>query len=203
MSSKSISIIKSRPWRFIGLSAILVFLLGILSCQLSQDPKVENTADFDAQYETLSQYDSVVIIFKDLQGDLLDTVFQGKVDSHAKIRDLDVAGWDGGQAEILISGFNAGKLVYQVDKRFDGKTNQTDANNVLLVPDAAIQSEIHELQLAEGDSLKYPTVSVVPAVLTDKTVTWSSSDPEVLRVGPDGIKALKTGFAELRARGSR
>jgi hypothetical protein len=194
------SISKSRFRRFAGLTAVLASLSAFWSCQFTQDPKVENTADFDKQYETLSQFDSVVIVFKDAQGELLDTVFQGKVDSHSKIRDLEVQGWDGGQAQILISGFNAGKLVYQVDKRFDGKTDQTDANNILVVPDAAIQSETHELQLAEGDSLKYPPVSVTPAVLTDKTVLWSASDPEVLRTGPDGMKALKTGAVELTAR---
>jgi hypothetical protein len=199
MSLFSKSIPKPIRMRILWLAGVLAILPTLWSCQLSQNAKVENTADFDQQYETLSQFDSVVIVFRDPQGKVMDTVVNGKVDSHSKLHDLEVEGWDGGQVQILVSGFNAGKLVYQVEKRFDGKTNQTDANTVLLLPDAAIHSDIQKLDLAEGDSLKYPPVTVGPAELTDKTVTWSSSDPEVLRAGADGVKGLKAGAAELTA----
>src|SRR3954464_13702972 len=82
-----------------------LFLLAIWACQLTQNPKVQDTASFDQLYDSLIRFDSVVIVFNNPQGVLLDTVFKGKVDSHSKIRNLPVKGWDGGKAQIVISGF--------------------------------------------------------------------------------------------------
>jgi len=177
----------------------LLFLMVLWACQLAQNNKVEDTVSFDALYDSLSKFDSVVIVFKDPQGNLLDTVVKGKVDSHSKIRNLDVKGWDGGKAQIQIFGFDGGQLVYQVDKKYDGTSDQTDANIVVIVPDAAITSDIHELMMASGDSLKYPAITVGPPALSDKSVNWTSSNPGVLYAGPDFIKALLPGSAVLKA----
>lgn len=180
-----------------GLMVLLAGALGLWSCQLGQDPKVEDLASFDKLYDSLSIYDSVVIVFEDANGTFLDTVYQGKVDTHEELRNLPVRGWDGKRANIIIAGFNEGLLVYEIEKKFDGSSNETDANIIVVTPGTALSCDIRELTLAEGDSLGLPNVTVTPSVLSDKTLLWSSSDSGVLAVGPDFLKAVRRGSADL------
>src|SRR4051812_45414357 len=91
---------------------LAVSTLVFWACQLTQDGNVEDKVSFTKLYETLSQYDSVVIVFNDRDGKFLDTVYQGKVDTHAEIENLAVKNWDGGAALINITGFTAGEPVY-------------------------------------------------------------------------------------------
>lgn len=185
---------------FITAALTLASLIGIWRCQLGPDPKVEHLASFDQLYDSLAKYDSVVIIMKDGSGIFLDTVFDGRVDSHQKLRNLPVQGWDGKISQILISGFEEGKLVYQIEKKFDGTSNETDANIYLVIPGTTLACEVRELTMIEGDSLGLPAVTVSPAVLNDKTVLWKSSDSDRVQVGPGFVKARGRGMATLIAR---
>jgi hypothetical protein len=184
---------------FFSIALLVASLIGIWRCQLGPESKVEQFASFDQMYDSLSKYDSVVIIMKDGSGNFLDTVFNGQVDSHEKLRQLPVRGWDGKKSQILISGFNEGTLVYQIEKKFDGTSNETDANIYLVIPGTTLACAVRELTMIEGDSLGIPVVTVSPAILNDKTVLWKSNDSSLVQVGPGFVKARGRGVATLIA----
>jgi hypothetical protein len=179
--------------------ALGIVLLALWACQITADKKVE-TVNFDQMYANLSQYDSVVIVFRDGTGDFPDTIFAGKVDSHAKIQHLPVKGWDGGKADFFISGFNGGILVYQIEKRLDGRNNQVDTNVLIIDPASALSGDARNLTMHEGDSLPLPRISVSPDSLSDKGILWRVSDTAILVLGPDYIKAKTHGSATLTAK---
>lgn len=191
-----------RPYRILPLAAACAFgivLLALWACQVTSDKKPE-TASFDQMYDKLAPYDSVVIVFNDGNGNFLDTVFAGKVDSHAKLQNLPVKGWDGGKADILISGFNGRILVYQIEKRFDGSNNKVDTNILLIEPASALNGDVRNMAMQEGDSLPLPRIAVTPDNLSDKRIFWRVSDTALLLLGPDYLKAKKQGSATLTAK---
>jgi len=181
----------------LGVVVTALGMLGVWSCQLGQGSNVEDVASFDKLYDSLAQYDSVVIVFKDGNGNFLDTVFKGKVQSHDELRNLPVPGWDGKKAQITISGFNGGILVSQIEKKFNGASDETDATIVVVAPGTTLACEVRELTLPENDSLGIPVVTVTPATLNDKTLLWSSSDSTVVTVGPTSLKSHARGTASL------
>lgn len=186
---------------FKWLSAILAASSMIFwACQLSQNGKSEDTVSFTKIYDELSKYDSVVIIFKDRDGNLLDTVYKGKVDTHAEIEKLSVPHWDGGEAIITIVGLDGGVAVYHVDKKFDGKDDKTDTTIVIFETGISISSDVHEISIPEGDSMALPLVTVKPSTLSNPSVQWSTSNPDVFQVGETHLKAVKRGTAVLTAK---
>jgi len=180
------------------LGAILLLLLW--SCQLGSGTKVEDTASFDQLYDSLSKYDSVIIVFNDANGRFLDTVYQGKVDSHAKLVNLPVKGWDGGKAIIRITGITGGKVVYEVEKKFDGTVNQVDVTTYVILPGTALSGNFQDWPMTVGDSLKLPVITVTPDALNDKSIRWSVSDSSILQLGSDLVRAKSPGNANLTAR---
>ena len=58
---------------------ILASMALLEACHVSQDEKVENTISFNRLYDTIAQFDSVLITLKDLDGHTIDVVFEGKV----------------------------------------------------------------------------------------------------------------------------
>jgi hypothetical protein len=183
--------------RFFPLLAAFAFIFG--ACQLIQDSKGEDTVSFTRLYDTLKQFDEVIIVMADGDGILLDTVYRGKVDAPAEIEGLPVKGWDGKKAQITIVGFKDGEIVYKIEKAFDGGTDKTQATDVLVTQGTSLSAATLEITLTEGDSAGFPEVAIIPSTLARKSLSWSSSDPEILRVAETHIKALKKGSAQLKA----
>ena len=169
------------------------------ACHLTQNGTPEDKVSFTKLYDSLSKFDSVVIVFKDRDGALLDTVFQGPIKKHSDIENLSVKKWDGGQAIIEISGFKGGLQVYKTEKNFNGKTDSTEGSVMVIDPEATLSSLDREIQLVEGLSLKYPAITVQPSTHSNKAIKWSTPNPEIISVGTDSLKALKPGSAKLIA----
>jgi len=186
---------KSR-YKWLG-TLIFGFVVFLFACQLSQDQKVQNTISFNSIYDTLAQFDSVVIVLKAPDGHTLDIVFKGKVDDPKEIEKLTAPHWDGGMVIVSITGYDAGKVVYKTETPFNGNTNTKDSTHYFLVPNGGLSSLIRELVMIEGDSLPIPSITVAPANLLDKSLKITSSNSEVILLGSAYMKALKPGTADL------
>lgn len=179
---------------------LVVSALAFWACQLTQNGTTVDTVSFTKLYDSLSVYDSVEIVFKDRDGAVLDTVYRGKVDTHAEIEKLPVKNWDGGPVVITIIGFNAGIPVYKVEKRFDGATNLTDTTFIILVPGITLSTPALALQMLEGDSIPLPPITIAPATLSNKSLLWSSSQPEAVLIRGGFLKAGKAGVSLVTAK---
>ncbi|MEO6096238.1 MAG: Ig-like domain-containing protein [Fibrobacteria bacterium] len=182
-----------KRFGFLLTASILVFW----ACQLTQEAKIEDTVSFTKLYDTLSSFDKTVIVFKTPDGAPLDTVYQGKVDTLSEIQNLPVRNWDGNKALILIEGFKNGMTVYKVEKAYNGATDKTDSTIFIIIPGVSLALSETALTILEGDSVLKPTVSVTPSTIKDKSVTWTSSQPDVVLPGVTHLKALKAGSARV------
>jgi hypothetical protein len=181
-----------------GLAAVLL----LLACQLSQEGEVKTTLSFNSQYDSLKAYDHVVITLKDADdGHTLDVAFDGKVKVPGDLEKLPTPHWDGGRVLVVIEGFDAaGKLVYHVESTFDGKTNKRDSTYVFVKPGMGLSFGLDKLQLLEGDSIPLPAIVINPPDLSDKRLSFTSSAPDVIQVGPTFLKALKGGNSQVTVR---
>ncbi|MDQ3001313.1 MAG: Ig-like domain-containing protein [Fibrobacterota bacterium] len=192
--------------RFALLLAASVFLFW--ACRLNDTNKVVDHLSFTKLYDSLSAFDSVVIVVKDRDGKLIDSVFNGKVDQLAKIENLEVKGWDGGAILIDITGFKGKEVVYSVQKRFDGKTGKTDTTITLNVPVTVLVNEkIPESLTLSPDTLFLATngapgnlvVKSIPSNAS-KVVTWHIEDPAIASVDTAGlVHGLKNGATKVWA----
>ncbi len=181
--------------RFAILTALSV--LAIFSCKLDQTNVTEETVTFPGLYDSLKSFDRAVIVFTTENGVVIDTVFNSKVTSAAQLENLKVDNWDGGRVLITIIGINGDTVVYRVDKKYNGKTDNVDETFIRVTPLSTLSYPMKEIPMLEGDSLTLPAIIVKPAGLSDKTLTWTSSDNEVLVVGDTFIKAVKKGSVDL------
>ncbi len=188
------SLFKRISLLFAGCALIFV------ACQLSGTETENHSISFNKIYDSLAQYDSVVIALKDTAGHTIDIVFKGKVEKPSDVENLPAPHWDGGKVLVSITGFNNRVMVYKVETGFDGATNKKDSVYVFVYPGSSITSLLRELVLIEGDSITLPTITVSPATLTDKSLSWTSSNPECLVVGSTFLKAVKPGSAQLTIR---
>lgn len=103
-------------------------------------------------------------------------------------------------AEGNAKALKAGKstvTVKTVDGGFTAEREITVSAKVVSVESVAIKAVPEGLLLYVGDEFAFEAV-ITPENATDKNVSWSSSDPEVLKVAADGkAVALKTGKAKI------
>ena len=69
--------------------------------------------------------------------------------------------------------------------------------NIISVSNITINESSIELKVGQA---VYLTATVNPSEATDKTVTWSSSNPSVATVENGTVKAIKVGFATITAK---
>jgi photosystem II stability/assembly factor-like uncharacterized protein len=178
------------------LSFALAFI--VLACSLVGNDKVEQKFSFTKTYDTLAQFDSVTITLRDTSGRTIDVLYRGKADTVREIESLGAPHWDGsGIAVLSIEGFQGGIVVYRVDKKFNGKNDQILDTLRLILPGTALAAGSLDLTLTEGDSLPLPAITVTPVELSDKTVLFVSSAPQLLQVGSGFMRALQRGSAKL------
>lgn len=176
-----------------------VLLILAAGCYFDKEDKVENTISFDRIADTLKQFDSVAIVLKDPNGQIIDVVFSGKVGGAADVHNLKAPHWDGGKITVSITGTKGGKTVYQVDTRMDADTETRDIQ-IVITPYASLSTPQSELTLLVGDSLAYPPVAVLPSSLADKALEWSSTPDGLLNLGKDSLKARQAGVGQLTVR---
>lgn len=174
------------------------FSLLLWACNISGENKVEHTLSFSKHYDSLSQFEKVVIVVEDSAGAWSDTVFSGKVDSRAKIENLKSPHYHGTKVDIIIIGYNGGKVAYEVEKRYDGATGKTDSTALVITASTTVVSEAASLEVKEDGSLELPRITVTPSNLADKTLAWASSDTSVFTVTGNRILGRKPGPATLK-----
>ncbi len=188
---------KIRSWML----ALLMTAFGLLfwSCNL-MSPPTKQSASFLSLYDSIEALDSAIIVFKTEDGKLIDTVFNGRILNRADFQNLVVAGWDGGKAVIFITAYLAGNLAYSVEKHFDGATNTTGKTFVFVSPSVSLTTASQDIKMLEGDSIPLPSLLIKPPELSDKTLEWTLDHPELLTIGNNYLKALKSGTAILSAK---
>lgn len=183
------------------LLVIGAFLFALFACQLSQEADVKTTITLNSMYDTLKQYDSVVISLKDPKdGHTIDVAFSGKVNLPGDLDKRPTPHWDGGKAVIEFQGYKDGELVFRMKSPFDGQTNRRDSTYVYVVPGMSLAYPSDNLTLIEGQAIPLPSISVNPPDLSDQRLLWSSSAPEVVLVLSDSLKPLKKGNAQVTVR---
>jgi hypothetical protein len=109
----------------------------------------------------LSKFDSVEIILKFKNGQAPVRIFHSKVKTRSEIDKLESPSYDGKFVTILISGYNAKKLVYQVEKQYNGAKGETDST----------------IQIVGADTgaliLSAPTLSALNPGDTKMTLFWN------------------------------
>ena len=108
--------------------------------------------------------------------------------------DATVASVAGGKVEAL----KAGTAVITA-KAGDKTASCTVTVAAKVIPVTSIWLDHSEMELTEGDEAIL-TATVKPDNATDKTVTWTSSDPSVATVTDGKVKALKPGTATITAK---
>lgn len=173
----------------------------VLACSIvSNDPEGEERLSFTKSFDDLARFDSVHIILRDTSGKTIDVLYRGTVDTVREIEDRPAPHWDGkGIAVVSFIGFQGGVVVYQVDRKFNGTNDQILDTNRVILPGTELSAKDLELTLTEGDSVALPRIEVTPAELTDKTFSYVSSAPQIVKVTPNALIALQRGSAKLTA----
>lgn len=193
MSLKSLS-----PRRFGILFAALAFI--VLACSVVGNDKPDQNFSFTKSYDNLAQFDSVHITLRDTAGRTIDILYHGKVDTIHEIENLAASHWNGdGIAVLSIVGFKDEEAVYRVDKRFNGANDQILDSLILILPGTLLAADALSLTLTEGDSVSLPKITVTPVELSEKSVAFTSSAPNLLQVGATFLRALQRGAAKLTA----
>jgi hypothetical protein len=177
--------------------ALVAAVMTFWACQLTQNGTTVDSLSFTNLYDSLTLYESVTIVIKAKDGTVMDTIYQGKVDTYAEIEKLRVKGWDGGEILVEIIGFNGGVAVYKVQKDFDGKTDRTNSTSIIFVPGTTLSSNPKDVLIFEGDSLLLPSITITPANLSNKRLIWKSSNQAVLVINDRYLKGMQVGLAEL------
>ena len=172
------------------------FLLMILGCHLSTEGKGDTQISFTRIYDSLKQYDDVVIVLKNLNGDTLDVIFRGKVENLGDVQKLSAPHWDGGKVIVSITGTKDGQIVYNVETRFDPATGVKDSIVVFAPVIENLSSTVNGLTLYVGESMLLPSITMSQNI-NDTTLEWTSSPLGLLNLDPKSINALQVGKGEI------
>ena len=171
--------------------------LFLISCKVNQTEKVGYSLSFSSLYDSVKAYDSVTIILKNDEGNIIDTVFRGKVKDKSKIENLEAPHYDGGKTNIFVTGLIEGKVIYQIKKKYDGSIGKTDSLTLIISPNIKFSVLDSLPKFKQGDSTQLPRILVTPENLADKSIEWSSSNPGILTIDGIQIKGISAGTATL------
>ena len=172
-------------WPFLG-----VCLLLVASCQKEPQPVKVTGITVNPTSLSLTEGDSA---------DLTATVSPSNADNQSVTwdsNDKSVATVSNGKVTALKAG-STSITVKSVDGGFTASCAVTVVAKTVDVSSVTLSKS--ELTLTEGES-ETITATVKPDDATDKTVSWSSSDPAVATVDGGKITALKEGTATITAK---
>ena len=172
-------------WPLLG-----VCLLLVASCQKEPQPVKVTGITVNPTSLSLTEGDSA---------DLTATVSPSNADNQSVTwdsNDKSVATVSNGKVTALKAG-STSITVKSVDGGFTASCAVTVVAKTVDVSSVTLSKS--ELTLTEGES-ETITATVKPDDATDKTVTWSSSDPEVATVDGGVVTAVKEGTATITAK---
>lgn len=169
----------------------------VLACHLTQ-PETQEAFTFPGLSDSLSKYDSALILLKNPNGTVIDTLFHGPVTAQVTLKDLVAKDYHGGDAIISIEGYKDGKAIYQIEKTYDGAKDSVESTRPLVVPDAFVKIDTDQVSLVEGDSIPFPHVTVSPSDLKNSDVQWTIDNKSVIAITTSRLKGLHPGNAKAR-----
>ncbi len=196
---------KSRLYhkaRLLWIAAFIVVFGAFVSCQTENE--VQRTLTLQVK-EDLSQYDSVTVEIKSLGGNLLARIPLQKFTNQNQLKSLPVPGYDGGQINIDIIGYNQHKIVFTKQFQYDGAKSEIVSSTIVIpfVPVKPIDTTKKTDTLPRIDTLpkvdSTPKIDTLPKIDTTRRLTSLQLNPHTLnlRVGdtttvlvaskPDGL----------------
>lgn len=185
--------------RLAGLLPAAALILFFLACHLdSSSGNVYMDVAGDASW---LQYDTVIVVLKGSDGKT-DTLFNGHVNSLSDLKKLRAQGYDGGLADIEVTGRKGGQTVFREVRKYDGSKQATASKDTLIRPvPPGSKLELHPddvvLFLGGPDTtlMPYPTDA-----WKGKTLLWKSNEIKVATVDAKGtVTATGIGAAYIRA----
>ncbi len=182
-----------RPYRYwLVLAALTAIFFG---CLTKQEP---DTFSLPEKFvDSLSRYDSVQIILKDTNGKTLDLLFHGKVYYAEQLRNLPAPHALDDEMLVTIIGYQGGLVAYLVDRVFNGITHHVEDHLPIILPTSKVSFGVLELSFPKKTTVPFPTVTIEPAELTDKSLVWTSSNPMVFDIDSKGLHGITPGTAYL------
>ena len=159
------------------------------TCKVTVDKKViaVESVELDKTEVELTEGDSVTLTATVKPDDATDKTVTWTSS------DPSVATVDGGKIEAV----KEGSATITAKSGEKSATCQVTVKKVIAVE--SVELDKTEVELTEGDSVTL-TATVKPDDATDKTVTWTSSDPSVATVDGGKIEAVKEGTATITAK---
>ena len=159
------------------------------TCKVTVDKKViaVESVELDKTEVELTEGDSVTLTATVKPDDATDKTVTWTSS------DPSVATVDGGKIEAV----KEGSATITAKSGEKSATCQVTVKKVIAVE--SVELDKTEVELTEGDSVTL-TATVKPDDATDKTVTWTSSDPAVATVDGGKIEAVKEGTATITAK---
>jgi Bacterial Ig-like domain (group 2) len=156
----------------------LFLLLAPLGCNTST-----SSNDFAISYvdhDSLTQFDSVVVLLERENQDKPDTLFKGKLKSADDLKNLPVPGDLQGSIKITIQAFNGGVLALERQNHLDTDKNQLVASDLLKTPVGKIRFDSTFMKLKVGDTATLPQVSIEPKEWENKTISFTFEEIKVV-----------------------
>ena len=182
---------------------LIAFAFCLFACHLNQS-EPDQVFTFTTLNDSLAKFDTAIIILKDTNGIVIDTLFHGPVTKNTNLKNLPAPHYRGGKVIIAIQGFKRSKIVYEIDKTYNTNTGKVDTTILVLAlpaPTKIDSSVIPILPVTTSDSLvvKPDTVRLylhgdsqkLTATLFPKTLKgifkWRSSNSLVVIADDSGI----------------
>lgn len=185
---------RKRKTDILRVAAILSMAGLAATCQFDPGSKPD-TFSFPGLADSLTRFDSTLIILKDGKGNPIDTIFRGRVHDAGDLVKLEAPHYKGGKTWITIVGFEGKKEAYQVDRSFDPNHQSPDSVRVRSTPFSSIKLSTRNLEIPVKTTIDFPIVTIEPKELLDKRYTWASEQEKLVQVEAGGLRGLAVGSA--------
>jgi hypothetical protein len=149
--------------------------MAAMNCQ-QMDPNTEEAVfrvDGEAAW---SAYDPLIIVAATTGGQVIDTLFRGKLDSMSQLWSLQAPHYDGGEVLIAIYGYRNGQLIFSQGRNYDGATQR-----VLSIADTIPVLQGAVVATAPSTPVKTDTVAVTkPPVNPPATTPVDAIPPKIV-----------------------
>ena len=99
------------------IAASAIALLVLWACHLDPESREDKlNIEGDAAW---SDYSKLIVIVRDAEGNVIDTLFNGHMDDLSDLKDLSPGKYQGGDAVFAILGFKGDSLVFAESRKFD------------------------------------------------------------------------------------
>lgn len=189
--------------KLIAASIVLLGLLLLWSCNTS-DPGKDV---FNIQGDTAwTRCDSLLIVLKDKDGNVLDTLFNDSLKDIEQLKNLSADKYKGGEAQIFIKGVKQGGLCFEQNRTFDesnGKVTVDTVSDTAAKPVAVQATPDDTLKLALGESA-FAEARVKPSYADQGIIWFQEGDAGVVTVevqpgnSPSRLKVIAAAAGDAR-----